>query len=444
MSRDDWPPGRRQSSHWSLPIYAALLRLYPPTLRREYGDDMLQAFRDTLREETRCRGRRGARRAWAIALGDLAASMPGEWSRELRRGLPVSRARRYGLLRRTRLPGGGWRIEGWLGSAPARRPLLLIPGRPARMVANRARRMTMQDRFDRFTEQARHVLQLAQEEAQSFNHNYIGTEHLLLGLLREEEGLGARALVSLGVELEKARHAVELIIGRGDRVILGDIGLTPRAKKVVELAVDEARRLGQRYVGTEHLLLGLVREGEGIAAGVLESLGVSLETARAEVQRMMAMSGSAPTMPATSAARDPLRLAVLYLALACRDINATAMFYVEALGASVATPNDSASQGLAGGERLLRLPFGGARGGGTLLALRAATPDEAAVTGPATGAIELRVIASDIAGLHSAIKERGAAGLTNLAEIPGAPNMRAFTLTDPDGRVLRFQGIYRA
>jgi len=148
----------------------------------------------------------------------------------------------------------------------------------------------MADRFDKFTERARRVLTLAQEEALRFNHNYIGTEHLLLGLVREGEGVAAKVLANLGVELNKVRSAVEFIIGRGDRAVMGEIGLTPRAKKVIELAVDEARRLGHHYIGTEHLLLGLVREGEGIAAGVLESLGVSLEKLRAEVTRILSQS----------------------------------------------------------------------------------------------------------------------------------------------------------
>jgi uncharacterized damage-inducible protein DinB len=138
-------------------------------------------------------------------------------------------------------------------------------------------------RFDRFTERARKTLQLAQEEAQHFNHNYIGTEHILLGLVREGDGVAARVLNNLGIELNKVRSAVEFIIGRGDRMVMGEIGLTPRAKHAIELAVDEARRLNHHYIGTEHLLLGLVREGEGIAAGVLESLGVSLENVRAQV-----------------------------------------------------------------------------------------------------------------------------------------------------------------
>ncbi|MCL6641618.1 MAG: ATP-dependent Clp protease ATP-binding subunit, partial [Candidatus Rokubacteria bacterium] len=148
----------------------------------------------------------------------------------------------------------------------------------------------MADRFDKFTERARRVLTLAQEEAQRFNHNYIGTEHLLLGLVREGDGVAAKVLANLGVELNKVRSAVEFIIGRGDRAVLGEIGLTPRAKKVIELAVDEARRLNHHYIGTEHLLLGLVREGEGIAAGVLESLGVNLERVRAETTRILSQS----------------------------------------------------------------------------------------------------------------------------------------------------------
>jgi ClpX C4-type zinc finger/Clp amino terminal domain, pathogenicity island component len=137
--------------------------------------------------------------------------------------------------------------------------------------------------FDRYTEPARKVLQLAQEEAQRFNHNYIGTEHLLLGLLREDEGVAAKVLGNLGVELNNVRSSVEFIIGRGDRTVAGDIGLTPRAKKVLQLSVDEARRLNHPYIGTEHLLLGLVREGEGIAAGVIESQGVSLGKVRSQV-----------------------------------------------------------------------------------------------------------------------------------------------------------------
>ncbi|HIF71701.1 MAG TPA: ATP-dependent Clp protease ATP-binding subunit [Dehalococcoidia bacterium] len=150
----------------------------------------------------------------------------------------------------------------------------------------------MPSRFEKFSERARRVLSLAQEEAQRFNHNYIGTEHMLLGLVRETEGVAALVLSNLNVELVKVRSAVEFIIGRGERPTPGEIGLTPRAKKVIELAVDEARRLNQSYIGTEHLLIGLMREGEGVAAGVLESLGVSLEKVREETNKIIANQSS--------------------------------------------------------------------------------------------------------------------------------------------------------
>jgi ATP-dependent Clp protease ATP-binding subunit ClpC len=145
----------------------------------------------------------------------------------------------------------------------------------------------MTSRFEKFSERARRVLSLAQEEAKRFNHNYIGTEHILLGLVRETEGVAAKVLSNLGVELSKVKSAVEFIIGHGERSATGEIGLTPRAKKVIELAVDEARRLNHHYIGTEHLLIGLMREGEGVAAGVLESLGVNLDNVRAETSRIL-------------------------------------------------------------------------------------------------------------------------------------------------------------
>jgi excisionase family DNA binding protein len=156
------------------------------------------------------------------------------------------------------------------------------------------------DRFQKFTKRARNVLALAQEEAQRLRHNYIGTEHLLLGLVREGEGVAAKVLVSLGVELERVRSGVEFIIGRGDQPVSGEVGLTPRAKKVIKLSMDEARRLGHYYIGTEHLLLGLIREGEGIAVGVLESLDLNLQDVRARTIHMIAgaeSTGATPDMP---------------------------------------------------------------------------------------------------------------------------------------------------
>jgi ATP-dependent Clp protease ATP-binding subunit ClpA len=141
--------------------------------------------------------------------------------------------------------------------------------------------------FDRFTEPAKRVLAHAQEEAMRLKHNYIGTEHVLLGLVLEAESSAARALSSLGVELSKVRTAVEFIIGPGDAANLlsdpNDLTISPRTKRLIEFAVDEARILGHRQVGPEHLLLGLVREGQGIASGVIESLGVTLETLRRQV-----------------------------------------------------------------------------------------------------------------------------------------------------------------
>ncbi len=165
----------------------------------------------------------------------------------------------------------------------------------------------MGSRFEKFSERARRVLSLAQEEAQRFNHNYIGTEHILLGLVRETEGVAARVLSGLGVDLSKVRSAVEFIIGRGEKPAQGEIGLTPRAKKVVELAVDEARRMNHTYIGTEHLLIGLLREGEGVAAGVLESLGVTLEKVRTETHRILSNSttGSGGTQSSRTGTRTP-------------------------------------------------------------------------------------------------------------------------------------------
>jgi ATP-dependent Clp protease ATP-binding subunit ClpC len=150
----------------------------------------------------------------------------------------------------------------------------------------------MSSRFEKFSEKARKVLSLAQEEAQRFNHNYIGTEHILLGLVKESDGAAARILISLSLELNKVRSAVEFIIGRGERrPSPGEIGLTPRAKKVIELAVDEARRLNQQFIGTEHLLIGIMREGEGVASGVLESLGLTLDKIRSEATRISSQTG---------------------------------------------------------------------------------------------------------------------------------------------------------
>ncbi len=142
------------------------------------------------------------------------------------------------------------------------------------------------DRFDRFDEPARKSLTLALNEAVALNQNYIGTEHLLLGLLDLGDCTAVRVLAEMAVDVATVRRGVEFIIGRGDRPVTGDIGLTPRAKQVIELTIDEAARLGHGEVGTEHLLLGLIREGEGIAANVLSSRRVTLDEAREAVLRL--------------------------------------------------------------------------------------------------------------------------------------------------------------
>src|SRR5438105_856685 len=182
-----------------------------------------------------------------------------------------------------------------------------LPGPPVRPEAVRVSsgRLTGMDGFDRFDERAKRVLSLAQDEAIRHNHNYIGTEHLLAALLRDGDTVAARALTSLGIELGKVRTATEFIIGRGDQTISpSEITLSPRTKKVIELAIDESRRMGQPQLGPEHILLGLVREGEGIASGLIESLGVTLFAVRTRLLELLAESG---TPPPTGHAAPPTR-----------------------------------------------------------------------------------------------------------------------------------------
>jgi len=150
----------------------------------------------------------------------------------------------------------------------------------------------MVDKFDRFTKRARRVLTFAQEEAQRLNHNYIGTEHLLLGLVREENGVAVRVLRDMQVDPRQVREIIERTVGRGQRTMQGKLSLTPRTKRVIELAVDEARRMGHHYIGTEHLLLGIVREGEGVAVDVLKSFGVNLDKVRAQTAKVMVDTSS--------------------------------------------------------------------------------------------------------------------------------------------------------
>ena len=143
--------------------------------------------------------------------------------------------------------------------------------------------------FERFTDRARRVVVFAQDEARGLNHNWIGTEHLLLAVIREGHGVGAKALESMQISLDAARQQVESIIGRGQEPVGdGHIAFTPRAKKVLELSLREALQLGHDYIGTEHILLGLIREGDGVAAQVLVNLGSDLNRARHQVIQLLA------------------------------------------------------------------------------------------------------------------------------------------------------------
>ena len=164
--------------------------------------------------------------------------------------------------------------------------------------------------FERFTERARQVVVLAQEEARTLKHNYIGTEHILLGLLREEEGLAARVLESLDITVERVRAQVVRIVGSGEEVTSGQIPFTPRAKKVLELALREALSLGHNYIGTEHILLGLVRENEGVAARILLDFDADCEKIRDQVIRMLSggsgrREGGAAQVSATAVPAAP-------------------------------------------------------------------------------------------------------------------------------------------
>ncbi len=217
--------------------------------------------------------------------GELAAYRVGGEFR-------FSRADLEAYLQRQRVPASA---ETWGGPFDLVAHLVqkLFPkGRPG-----------VRESFESLTKRARRVLELSQEEARHFQHHYIGTEHLLLGLLREGEGVAAQVLKRLGVDLEQARNQVIFIIGQGDHPTTSELPMTPRAKKVLEFAFDEALRLGHRFLGTEHLLLGMLREGEGVAAQVLKKLGVDLEEARAQTIQILSEHEAAPPEVPAEAAR---------------------------------------------------------------------------------------------------------------------------------------------
>jgi ATP-dependent Clp protease ATP-binding subunit ClpA len=224
--------------------------------------------------------------------------------------------------------------------------------------------------FERFTDRARRVVVLAQEEARMLNHNYIGTEHILLGLSHEGEGVAAEALESLGISLEAVRQQVEEIIGRGQQALSGHIPFTPRAKKVLELSLREALQLSHNYIGTEHILLGLIREGEGVAAQVLVRLGADLNRVRQRVIQLL--HGRPPEEAAAGgpgAAFSPPRRWMEEI----RDMLAGLEDRLKAIERHLGMPNEPASPGEASDEG----PAGPGEG--------PAGPGEASAEGPGPG-----------------------------------------------------------
>ena len=278
-SRAPWPVA------FSTRIYRLLLVAYPAGFRRAYGRHMAQVFREACRDVYATSGRSGLFALWLRTLADLASTAFQERADRLVRHLPA--------LPRCAIPvvapvalADPTRMEltesSPMNTSMARRRPLMIRRMLFGAVPPRYIPMPLPDRF---TERARHALRLTDTEARSLNHNYIGTEHLLLGVIAENGGAAAEALRELHVEHDAVRERVLFIIGQGDHPAggdqaAGDLTLTPRAARVIALASAEAYALHHRFLGTEHLLLGLLREGEGIAAGVLDSLGMRLDEAR--------------------------------------------------------------------------------------------------------------------------------------------------------------------
>jgi hypothetical protein len=261
-------------------VYRALLFIYPPEFRRAFGAEMTQAFRDGLRDAFDAGGVLSALGWYLRGMADLAGVALGLCGSHLARLVGLT-AEHPDTVAATQVASQGGRMHAKSGGV-----MRLLIGR-TRMVARPSFQQVPPEDLARFTGRARRSITLAREEARGLGHHYIGTEHLLLGLLAEGGGIAARALAALGVEREAARARVEHIIGQRDAVIEGEPPLTQRASRVIELAMIEAWRLKHPYIGTEHLLLGLLAEGEGIAAGVLEKCGLQLEQVRAKVLELL-------------------------------------------------------------------------------------------------------------------------------------------------------------
>jgi uncharacterized glyoxalase superfamily protein PhnB len=268
--------------------------------------------------------------------------------------------------------------------------------------------------FDRFSERARKTMVLARQEARRFNHDYIGTEHILLGLIQEGSGVAAQVLRNLEVDSRKIRDDVEQIVKKGARPVpMGQLPFTPRGKKVLEHSLEEAQKLGHNYIGTEHLLLGLVHENEGIAAQVLLRLGTKLERVREEVVELVGESpGAGPAAPA-----GPRFAGRAIPMLPMRDAKETAAFYAR-LGFHVEL--DLSREGTHGVARR-----------GDVVVHFFHRPDVA----PANNYSRCYLSVEDADALHA---EFVAAGIEGLAAIEDAPwGMREFHVRDPNGNLLR-------
>jgi catechol 2,3-dioxygenase-like lactoylglutathione lyase family enzyme len=267
--------------------------------------------------------------------------------------------------------------------------------------------------FDKFDDRAKRVLALAQDEAIRFNHRYIGTEHLLLALVREGQSVAARALDALGIKLSSVRSAVELKVKRGDPPAPSEITLSPGVKKVIDLAIDEARRLGHSHVGPEHLLLGLLGEGEGIAAGVLQSLGASLETVREEVMATLAGKRSA----------DPLK-SVGAITLFVEDPQRSKAFYRHVFGRSAIYEDEDAVAFRFESMIVNLLKTSAAR---DLI-------DPGVVAGPEAGSrFQLTIWVDDADAVCAELAKRGV-GLLN-GPMDRKWGVRTASFTDPDGHI---------
>jgi hypothetical protein len=234
-------------------IYRLLLRAYPPDFRREYGAEMAQVFCDSCRDAFARDGAASMVGVWLRAIGDLAATAPKE---HLAAAARPGKAPIYVEERNAKMP---------------------VFSKPARV----------NTRLDTFTKRAVTALQLATEEARALNHAYIGTEHLLLGLLHERKGVSWVVLHNLGVTLDHARGATQSLVGVGKQPTPPDQPLTKRAVQAIDRALEEARQLNHAFVGTEHLLLGIIATSDGAAVGVLDRLGVPADRVRTEVLRVL-------------------------------------------------------------------------------------------------------------------------------------------------------------